>query len=236
MLTHLIFRYESEYKLVNNVCIYVRMHGILKEIKGWFKEATQDRFERNLKALKAWQEDRIHIVKGFFKDSIPSVASQIKSISFLRLDGDLYSSTKDALDLLYFKINPNGLILVDDYGTKPTLLFCFHCYSTTTTTAISTTDITTTNTTSTGTTTNISTSTIAAAASAAFNNSTTTSPITTTTTTITATTTTTNETTLTTTTTTFTSSTITSSTTTTATTTTSTTKTTTTAATTHQAK
>ena len=58
----------------------------------------------------------IFYVQGFFKDSIPTVVSQIKSISFLRLDGDLYNSTKDVLDLLYFKINTDGLIYVDDYG------------------------------------------------------------------------------------------------------------------------
>ena len=57
-------------------------------------------------------------MKGFFKDTIPAVAAQIKSISFLRLDGDLYRSTRDALELLYFKIIANGLIYVDDYGSS----------------------------------------------------------------------------------------------------------------------
>ena len=71
-----------------------------------------------MKALNAWQDDRIHIVKGFFKDTIPAVAAQIKSISFLRLDGDLYRSTRDVLELLYFKIIANGLIYVDDYGSS----------------------------------------------------------------------------------------------------------------------
>ena len=51
-------------------------------------------------------------MKGFFKDTIPAVAAQIKSISFLRLDGDLYHSTRDVLELLYFKIIANGLIYV----------------------------------------------------------------------------------------------------------------------------
>jgi O-methyltransferase len=34
----------------------------------------------------------------------------------LRLDGDLYDSTYDALDALYPRLSPGGYAIVDDYG------------------------------------------------------------------------------------------------------------------------
>ena len=34
----------------------------------------------------------------------------------LRLDGDLYESTMDALNALYDKVAPGGFIIVDDYN------------------------------------------------------------------------------------------------------------------------
>ena len=77
---------------------------------------SQEVFEQNLKALNAW-DLRIHVVKGFFNESIPRVSSQIPSIAFLRLDGDLYESTIQPLNLLYDKVNVGGLIYVDDYGS-----------------------------------------------------------------------------------------------------------------------
>jgi len=77
---------------------------------------SQEIFENNLKALNAW-DSRIHVVKGFFNESIPRVSSQILSIAFLRLDGDLYESTIQPLTLLYDKIVTGGIIYVDDFGS-----------------------------------------------------------------------------------------------------------------------
>ena len=38
-------------------------------------------------------------------------------IALLHLDMDIYSSTKFALNKLYKKMSPNGIILSDDYST-----------------------------------------------------------------------------------------------------------------------
>lgn len=59
-------------------------------------------------------DDRVKFVKGWFCDSLPR--APIKKISVLRLDGDYYSSTMDALDNLYSKVSPNGFVIVDDYN------------------------------------------------------------------------------------------------------------------------
>ena len=58
--------------------------------------------------------DRVQFLVGWFKDTLPN--APIKRISVLRLDGDMYESTMDALDALYEKVSPGGFIIVDDYG------------------------------------------------------------------------------------------------------------------------
>ena len=53
-------------------------------------------------------------LKGWFKDTLP--AAPIDHIAVLRLDGDMYSSTMDALQALGHKVSPGGYIIVDDFG------------------------------------------------------------------------------------------------------------------------
>ena len=43
----------------------------------------------------------------------------IERIAVLRVDGDMYSSTMDALGSLYQKVSPGGFVIVDDYGSTP---------------------------------------------------------------------------------------------------------------------
>ncbi len=52
-------------------------------------------------------DDRVRFLKGWFKDTLPT--APIESISVLRLDGDLYASTMDALNSLYSKVSPGGM-------------------------------------------------------------------------------------------------------------------------------
>lgn len=59
-------------------------------------------------------DDKVHFVKGWFSESLPT--APIEKISILRLDGDYYSSTMDALQALYDKVSPGGYVIVDDYN------------------------------------------------------------------------------------------------------------------------
>jgi hypothetical protein len=62
-------------------------------------------------------DEQVKFLKGWFKDTLPTAA--IDSLAILRMDGDLYESTRDALKSLYDKVSPNGFVVVDDYGTWP---------------------------------------------------------------------------------------------------------------------
>jgi hypothetical protein len=61
-------------------------------------------------------DDRVRFVPGWFRDTLPGVAREIGPIAVLRLDGDMYESTIDALTHLEPLVSPGGFVLVDDYG------------------------------------------------------------------------------------------------------------------------
>ena len=63
-------------------------------------------------------DDRVVFLKGWFKDTLPTAA--IDRIAVLRLDGDYYESTMDALTHLYPKVSSGGYCIVDDYGCYET--------------------------------------------------------------------------------------------------------------------
>jgi hypothetical protein len=56
-----------------------------------------------------------HIIKGWFKDTLPRYKNEIGPISILRLDGDTYDSTIQALESLYDSVSAGGIVVVDDY-------------------------------------------------------------------------------------------------------------------------
>ena len=62
-------------------------------------------------------DERVRFLPGWFEHSLPR--APIGTISVLRLDGDMYSSTKDALSALYPRISSGGYVVVDDYGAIP---------------------------------------------------------------------------------------------------------------------
>lgn len=62
-------------------------------------------------------DDKVRFLPGWFKDTLQD--APIERLSVLRLDGDLYESTMDALNPLYAKVSPGGFIIVDDYFSCP---------------------------------------------------------------------------------------------------------------------
>jgi O-methyltransferase len=59
-------------------------------------------------------DEQVVFLKGWFKDTLPS--APIDRLAVLRLDGDMYGSTMDALNALYRKLSPGGFCIVDDYA------------------------------------------------------------------------------------------------------------------------
>ncbi|MGW4772901.1 TylF/MycF/NovP-related O-methyltransferase [Nocardia sp. NPDC004278] len=61
-----------------------------------------------------YPRERVRCVEGLVQDTIPEQAPD--SIAILRLDTDLYDSTRHELEHLYPLLSVGGVLIVDDYG------------------------------------------------------------------------------------------------------------------------
>jgi len=59
-------------------------------------------------------DGQVNFLKGWFCDTLPT--APIEKLALLRLDGDMYESTIDALKNLFPKLSPGGFVIIDDYG------------------------------------------------------------------------------------------------------------------------
>jgi len=64
-----------------------------------------------------YPSDQIHLVKGWFQDTLKECRDRIGRIAILRVDGDFYESTKITLESLFDGVVSGGMIIIDDYGT-----------------------------------------------------------------------------------------------------------------------
>lgn len=62
-------------------------------------------------------DDQVAFLAGWFRDTLPN--APIERLAILRLDGDLYESTHQALTALYDKVSVGGFVIADDYGAYP---------------------------------------------------------------------------------------------------------------------
>ena len=108
----------------DNSSVYSKALGgnIVKSLHG--KEGqfntSRESFESNMKKNGfdiTKLQHRVTVLEGFFADTLPQLKSKNAKLSFLRLDGDLYISTIQALENAYELVQPGGYIYVDDYGS-----------------------------------------------------------------------------------------------------------------------
>lgn len=58
-------------------------------------------------------DEQVRFLEGWFADTLPG--SPIERLAVIRLDGDMYGSTLDALRSLYPRLSVGGFVIVDDY-------------------------------------------------------------------------------------------------------------------------
>ncbi|MBX5494004.1 MAG: class I SAM-dependent methyltransferase [Bryobacteraceae bacterium] len=78
-----------------------------------YLSVSLDEVKRNFERFGLLDE-RVSFLPGWFKDTLPT--APIKQLSILRVDGDSYESTMDALVHLYPKVSRRGFVIIDDYG------------------------------------------------------------------------------------------------------------------------
>lgn len=64
-------------------------------------------------------DENVVFLEGWFKDTLPH--APVEKLAVMRLDGDLYGSTIEALESLYPKLQHGGFCIIDDYAL-PTCL------------------------------------------------------------------------------------------------------------------
>lgn len=71
-------------------------------------------------------DDQVCFLKGWFRDTLP--VAPIGKLALMRLDGDLYESTMDALVNLYPKLSAGGFVIIDDFNVVTTSNDAAHEY------------------------------------------------------------------------------------------------------------
>ena len=72
------------------------------------RAAVEDNF-RTYDLLSA----QVVFLPGWFRDTLAD--APVSALAILRLDADLYESTREALAALYDRVSPGGFIVIDDY-------------------------------------------------------------------------------------------------------------------------
>jgi hypothetical protein len=62
-------------------------------------------------------DEQVRFLPGWFQETLS--AAPLDRLAILRLDGDLYESTIQALESLYAKVSLGGFVIVDDYNGLP---------------------------------------------------------------------------------------------------------------------
>ncbi|GGP51206.1 TylF/MycF family methyltransferase [Streptomyces abikoensis] len=70
-------------------------------------------------------DDQVRFLPGWFKDTLPTAPPG--PLAVIRLDGDLYESTMDALENLFPRLAPGGFVIIDDYAI-PACSDAVHAY------------------------------------------------------------------------------------------------------------
>ena len=58
-------------------------------------------------------DEQVVFLEGLFKDTLPT--APVSELAVLRLDGDMYESTRDGIVNLYPKLSRGGTLIADDY-------------------------------------------------------------------------------------------------------------------------
>jgi len=65
---------------------------------------------------------RLKFVPGYFNESLPGLLAEEGDslrLAVLRLDGDAFASTLEAIELLYPHLSPGGFLVIDDFADWP---------------------------------------------------------------------------------------------------------------------
>lgn len=84
-----------------------------QQVPAWRSACGLENFN---KFMRQWGVRNVTTHEGMFDATVPQYAKQGRPIALLRLDGDLYDSTRVCLEHLYPLLSDGGFCIVDDYA------------------------------------------------------------------------------------------------------------------------
>jgi len=90
---------------------YIEDHGDVHSQMP-FLSVSKEQVMENFKFFELL-DDNVIFLEGWFKDTLKKLKNKF---SLIRLDGDMYESTMDAIKYLYPLLNKGGFVIVDDYN------------------------------------------------------------------------------------------------------------------------
>ena len=72
--------------------------------------------------------DKYILIKGNIINTLDEIKNLPEKICFLRLDTDIYETTKKQLEILYPRLSAGGILHIDDYGWAPGVKFAVDEY------------------------------------------------------------------------------------------------------------
>ena len=106
---------KNDFDLAKNVSASALLNNDKDKTSNLWGFCSLEDVKKNLtKNLK--DTHNIYFIKGRVEETLNVKENIPEKISLLRLDTDWYSSTKKELEVLYEKVSPGGVIIIDDYG------------------------------------------------------------------------------------------------------------------------
>jgi hypothetical protein len=87
----------------------------LKDGRRWSCVSIED-VKKNFEKTETFDDSKLRFVVGPVEETLLKPENLPDRISVLRLDTDWYESTKIELEVLYPRLSPGGILIVDDYG------------------------------------------------------------------------------------------------------------------------
>jgi hypothetical protein len=99
-----------------NAAVYYADAGDIHHTYGDFLAISRQEVEENFRRYNLL-DGQVRFLEGWFKDTLPK--APIERLAVLRLDGDMYESTIQALEALYQRVSCGGFVIIDDYHLGP---------------------------------------------------------------------------------------------------------------------
>ena len=77
---------------------------------------TREQVIKNIKKITNFDDERIRLIEGNIIETLEKQENIPDKISFLRMDTDIYKTTKKQLEILYPRLSIGGVLHIDDYG------------------------------------------------------------------------------------------------------------------------